>query len=40
MIVRTPRYHTSAALGGMPTKFLPLVEASDLYSSTANAPDV
>src|SRR5438128_516858 len=23
MIVRTPRYHTSAALGGMPAKFLP-----------------
>jgi len=23
MIVRTPRYHISAALGGMPAKFLP-----------------
>ena len=38
MIVRTPRYHSSAALCGMPAKFLPpLGEASDLYSSTAKS---
>jgi hypothetical protein len=38
-IVRTPRHHTSAALGGMPAKSCPLIAASDLYSSAAHMPE-
>jgi hypothetical protein len=35
MIVRTPRHHTSAAIGGMPAESCLLAAASDLWSSTA-----
>src|ERR1700680_4690539 len=34
MIVRTPRHHTSAAIGGMPAESCLLAAASDLWSTT------